>query len=120
MIDNGVILRAATEGALDADELTPTALDFYGGDLANMVYFVYVPQATGTSPTLDVEIEVSDDNSTFVDYLKFPQITAAGLYFLTGKTNKRYRRYAADTGGTTPNFGNVVIGCMPAGRYDKW
>lgn len=119
MIDKNIMLRDGAV-ALNADELTPTGVDFGGADLEPQAYTIWVPQATGTTPTLDVTIQVSDDNSTWVDYLKFPQITAKGKYTKTGKTRSRYRRAVCDVGGTTPNFGNVKIAPMPAGEYTDW
>lgn len=120
MIDSDLVLRAASAGNLAADELTPTGVDFGGPDLDAQTYMVHVPSASGTNPTLDVKIQESNDNSTWNDFLVFPQITTAGQYFVTGKSNARYRRYTADVGGTNPNFGAVVIAPVPAGRYTKW
>jgi len=120
MIDSDLLLRPSTAGNLTADELTPASVDFGGPDLEAQTYMVHVPSASGTSPTLDVKIQESDNDSTWRDFLAFEQISAAGQYFATGKSNARYRRYVADVGGSSPNFGAVVIAPVPAGRYKKW
>lgn len=122
MIDANMVLRAASAGNLNADEATPTGVDM-GVDLAPQVYMVYVPSVSGTSATLDVTIQESDDDSTYRTLGTFPQIvqaSAPGQYFITLKSNARYRRYTADVGGTTPNFGAVIIAPVPAGRYTNW
>ncbi|MGV3723740.1 MAG: hypothetical protein ACO1SX_22810 [Actinomycetota bacterium] len=63
-----------------------------------------VTGASGTSPTLDVKVQDSADNTTFVDLCSFDQKTAAGLDFATVETNKRYIRALATIGGDTPSF----------------
>lgn len=65
---------------------------------------------TGTSPTLDVKIQDSDDNSTFADVVgaTFTQVTGAAAsqqkkVIALDKTRK-YIRAVATIGGTTPSF----------------
>lgn len=91
-----------------------------GPSLVPETYMIYVPQATGTSPTLDVSIEESDDGSTWNEKTSMPQITVAGTYYQTVMSSKRYRRAVLTVGGTTPNFGLVMVGRVPAGQYTKW
>lgn len=122
MLDSNVLLRAPAAGALSASELTPTGVDM-GMDLVAQTYMVYVPSVSGTTATLDVIIQESDDNATWRDLGVFPQIvqaSAPGQYFITVKSNARYRRYKATLGGTTPNFGVTLIGPAPAGRHKNW
>lgn len=71
-------------------------------------YQVNIPvtAVTGTTPTLDVRIEESDDGGTnwFTVY-DFPRITATGIYrspFLPVTGNRV--RYVQTVGGTTPSF----------------
>ena len=68
---------------------------------------------TGTTPTLDVKIQDSADNSTFADLstpVAFTQVTAANnsqilrLEGLNATGRRRYIRVVATVGGTTPNF----------------
>lgn len=118
MLDKEMIMRTG-ETDLTADDLTPTANDFYGGDLVPLTYVAVVEKAAANT-SLALTIEVSDDNSTFVPYLKFPSITAAGVYRVTGKCNHRYRRCAADVTGTSPDFGAVVVAPELGGEYEDW
>lgn len=75
-------------------------------------YQVNIPvtAVTGTTPTLDVGIEESDDNGTnWFRVYDFPRITATGIYRspklpLTGNRV----RYVQTVGGTTPSFTRAV------------
>ena len=75
-------------------------------------YTVNIPvtAVTGTTPTLDVSIEESDDSGTnwFTVY-QFPRITAAGMYRspLIRMVGNRVR-YAQTVGGTTPSFTRAI------------
>lgn len=67
---------------------------------------------TGTSPTLDVEIQGSNDNSTWVKLGRFAQKTASDASttsFLELDLYFTYVRAVSTVGGTTPSFGSVVI-----------
>lgn len=73
---------------------------------------------SGTSPTLDVKIQ-GWDGTQYVDIVSFPQKTGTGAY-------KKYVRFAAPydkiravatKGGTSPSFGKVQCGLVPAGEY---
>ena len=73
---------------------------------------------TGTTPTLDVKIQDSADNSTFADLatpVAFTQITAANnsqilrLEGLNATGRRRYIRAVATVGGTTPNFTSSCV-----------
>lgn len=122
IFDAQLMLRAAAAGALgDADELTPASKDFGGPDQHPLTYVLIVPIApTGGSPTLDVTIQESDNDSTWRTVLSFPQVNAKGKYFVTGKLDGRYRRYTATTGGTTPGFGTVLIAPVIGGLYEDF
>lgn len=121
IIDNNLVLRAASEGTFDASETSATGVDFGGPDLFAKTYMVRAPSKAGTSPTLDVKIQESDNNSDWRDFLAFPQITVAGEYFVTGKSNARYRRHYSVLGGSgSPAFGAVEIAPVAGGRYTNW
>lgn len=75
-------------------------------------YEVNIPVTvvTGTTPTMDVNIEESDDTGTnwFVVY-SFPRITTTGIYrspLLPFKGNRI--RYTQTIGGTTPSFTRAI------------
>lgn len=68
-IDSALILRAA--GDITATETT-TAIEVEGGSMADVV--LTWTGNSGTSPTLDCELEVSvDGGSTYEDLIKFRQ-----------------------------------------------
>ena len=75
-------------------------------------YEVNIPVTvvSGTSPTLDVSIEESDDTGTnWYKVYDFPRITATGIYrspaipFLGNRV-----RYVQTVGGTTPSFTRAI------------
>jgi hypothetical protein len=60
-----------------------------------------------TTPTLDVKIQESDDNTTFTDIVgaTFVQVTASNnLQAIVFLRSKRYCRAVATIAGTTPSF----------------
>lgn len=121
MIDSDLLLRSdATHISGSCSATNLTGVDFGGADKAPMTYVVSIPTVTGGSPTLDVKIQESDNDSTYRDFMAFPQITAAGQYFVTGQSNARYRRAVITVGGTTPVFQSTLIAPVPAGRYTNY
>jgi len=73
-------------------------------------YNVIVTAVSGTSPTMDVVVQESDDTGTnWYDIYHFPRITAAGQYRspLIPQTGNRVR-YVRTIGGTSPSFTNAV------------
>jgi hypothetical protein len=74
-----------------------------------------VSAGTGTSPTLDLKVQESDDNSTFTDVSggAFTQVAGSASVqkiSLNKDELKRYIRIAKDVGGTTPSFSVSVKG----------
>jgi len=112
------MLRATAAGDLDANEATPTALNIGQVPHKGITVRMVVPQATGTSPTLDVTVEVSDtQGGTYNTIASFEQINAAGEYAVRFSLpyGRPWMRYTATVGGTTPNFGAVQIGVTIGG-----
>ena len=73
---------------------------------------LHVGTVSGTSPTLDVTIEESTDNSTFtaISGAAFAQITASSKALaLNFKRSKRYVRAVATIAGTSPSFACAVL-----------
>lgn len=70
-----------------------------------------VGAASGTTPTLDVKLQESDDNATFTDITgaTFAQRAAAGNETIHFRTRKRYVRAVATIGGGTPSFTFAVV-----------
>jgi hypothetical protein len=66
----------------------------------------------GTTPTLDVKIQESDDGTTWTDSgVAFTQVTSGSSFQVLVATAEKFKRYirAVDTvGGTNPSFGRSV------------
>ena len=78
-------------------EFSPTT----GGGVASL----HVTAASGTTPTLDVKIQHSDDDTVWVDLLSFTQATGAtSERVAVSGTVERYTRAAWTIAGTTPSF----------------
>ena len=77
-----------------------------------MSYQVNIPVTvvSGTTPTLDVSIEESDDTGTnWFKVYDFPRITAVGMYRSPVITlNGNRVRYVQTVGGTTPSFTRAI------------
>jgi hypothetical protein len=75
-------------------------------------YVVNIPvtAVSGTSPTLDVVVQESDDDGTnWFDVYAFPRITATGMYRSPPLTLRGNRvRYVQTVGGTTPSFTRAI------------
>lgn len=93
------IASAALTTSTTTAAITPTT---------GISYQVNIPvtAVTGTSPTLDVTIEESDDTGTnWYKVYDFPRITAVGIYRSPVITLVGNRvRYVQTVGGTTPSF----------------
>lgn len=95
--------RTATANGTGADLKTYAAP---GPGSQQMKAIITCGTAAGTTPTLDVKLQESDDNSTFTDIsgATFTQLTAAGSEEIEFQTNKRYVRAVATIAGTSPSF----------------
>lgn len=72
-----------------------------------MVIGVAVSAASGTTPTLDCEVEWSADGTNFASApvaQTLGQLTAAGAEFLRVEAQAKYYRIAATIAGTSPSF----------------
>ena len=97
-----------------------TEVDFGAGDVRPLTYTLNVTAASGTSPTLDVKIQESaTSGSGHYDALNFQQISAAGVYRVTGRLDRRYRRAVFTVGGTSPSFTCELYPEM-GGEYTKF
>jgi len=133
MYDVELMLRSGLDAEglpldLEASEQAEDWVDFGGPDRVPLTYDVVVPEIADALNTLDVIIQVSDDEDGAVveDTFTLPQITGAaavGVYRITFKTPHRYRQQyntVAAGGGAAPNFGVVVIGPQLGGEYDQF
>lgn len=79
---------------------------------------IHVPQASGTTPTLDAKIQESDTlGSGYTDLVTFDQITAAGQYRRAIVSKRKHIRSVLTVGGTSPNFGKVQVYIDSGGEY---
>lgn len=105
--DTAVALAlAATAARTTTGSGTAIDLQQYDGEAALVLDSA---AGSGTSPTLDVTLEHSDDNSSFsaVSGVAFTQVTgAASMQKISINRNelKRYVREKHTIGGTTPSF----------------
>ena len=105
------LVNMVVSGASFTPGAQTTTANGTGVDLANGTEstnaVLNVGTVTGTTPTLNVKMQESDDNTTFLDIAgaTFTQVTATTarqvIRFLRGK---RYCRCVATIAGTTPSF----------------
>ena len=98
------ITSAALTATATSATITPAA-----GSISQE-FNIIVTAVSGTSPTMDVVVQESDDSGTnWYDVYHFPRITATGQYRspLIPLSGNRIR-YVRTVGGTTPSFTNAV------------
>jgi hypothetical protein len=76
-----------------------------------MQFFLSVGAKSGTSPTLNVKIQESDDDSTYTDvsdgaFTEATDVTTENIY---AKVTKKYIRAYGPLGGTSPTFDFCVV-----------
>jgi hypothetical protein len=76
------------------------------GEIQDVFLHVYCSAASGTTPTLNVSLEESDDGSTWTAIAgsAVPQLTAAGNAGGNATPAKKYVRATSVVAGTTPSF----------------
>lgn len=122
MLDaNLLIADGGTTYNLAASPLTESFVDLSGPQVKGLSLLVMVPQAAGSSPTLDISLECSDNGSSKNgrDY-ELPQITAAGIYRITVHQPSRYIRSVSTMTGAGADFGGVVMGFTFGGDQAKF
>jgi hypothetical protein len=118
MYDVNLMFRnGSTAGDLTTTETTGSKNMGPDDEERGTDYLVHVP-AFVVGTTLDVKIQVSDDDSNWNDFLAFPQIVAVGNYHAIGATRSPYRRAILTVGGVSPNFGAVDV--APAIGRQEW
>jgi hypothetical protein len=94
--------------AVTVDGNSPNTEDVGGASCLRLT--LDVTARTGTSPTLDVSLQHSDDGTTFRALGSFDQKTAVGAEKKTFGPCARFVRAVFDVGGTSPNFTFTVKG----------
>ena len=112
----GTVLNAATSPVLVTDVTsaaltsTTTTAAFTPGNGTAYSISLPVTVVSGTTPTLDVSVEESDDTGTnWFKVYDFPRITGTGIYRspLIRMTGNRVR-YVQTVSGTTPSFTRAI------------
>lgn len=92
--------------------ITTTATVNASNPGAGCSYIINIPVTvvSGTSPTLDIDVQESDDTATNWQIVySFPRITATGIYRSPKIAfNGNRIRYVQTVGGTTPSFTRAV------------
>ena len=94
---------------------TGTGVDVGLEYLDDAMAILNVGTVTGTSPTLDVTIQGSTDDSTYTTITTFSQVTAStklgagAVKMTTSGTNYRYVRALCTIAGTSPVFPVSVV-----------
>ena len=109
------------------DETTLTANK--NGDAFDRMWMPHTPVVvrlsvtgtiSGTSPTLTVKVQGSDDASTWTDIKSFTQVTTSETEeFIRILCPYKYIRAVATKGGTSPSYGLVQCSVVPAGRFTE-
>lgn len=117
MIDNNVAQAQTRVSLIPLADITSTATGTgvsIVGYVGEAKFLAVAKNVAGTSPTLDIKLQESDDDSTYTDVTDgaFTQVTAAGTkaavaHTLNVKVDglKKYIRAVATIGGTdSPQF----------------
>lgn len=102
--------KAATVQASASQTVTFNSAGLELGDKGTVRLTLDVTAATGTSPTLDVTMETSQDNATWTSLGTFAQKTTTGSEFKIFSGCGRFVRAACTIGGTTPDFTFSIAG----------
>ena len=105
-IEDGKILEALAARTATGNS---ASLDNSASSASGAGLYLQVTAASGSSPTLDIVVQHSADDSTFTTLATFTQATAIGAERKTASgTVNRYLRVAATVGGSSPSFTYTV------------
>ena len=108
-----------TSAALTEDKNGEAIVRHWMKDVPAVFKLAVTGTISGTAPTLDVKIQESDDNSDWTDVKSFTQVTTtAFVQYIRALPSKKYIRAVADVGGTSPSYGKVQCGIVPAGEHE--
>lgn len=107
-LKNALIQKATLRPKAETATVNGVGIDLRDSQFNPFTAFLTVGAVSGTSPTLNVKIQESDDDSTYSDITgaTFAQVTAANAEeaILVKNRSKRYVRAVATIAGTTPSF----------------
>jgi hypothetical protein len=120
MLDSNLLLLKRTAALLVADSPLTGTGKLVGVSLAPETWLIHVPTvANTTTPVMTVLIQESDNDSDYYT-IATRVITTPGEYYETVLSSRTYRRVYITITGTSADFGLVVVGRVPAGRYTNW
>lgn len=96
--------------ASGAKTTTGTSTGILLGHRRSVSLLLDVTVRSGTTPTLDVVVQTSNDNSTWRTLVTFAQATAVSSARMSAGGADRYVRLSYTIGGTTPSFTFSVTG----------
>lgn len=106
--DSLAVLRASSAATAN---YTTTAVDLGVGQCTpanGYAVRLLCTAASGTTPTMDVVVQHSSDNSAWTALCTFEQMTTTGEKYRRVQSPKRYLRLSTTIGGTTPSFTHAV------------
>lgn len=109
--DNGLYNGEVLENATYTATASGTARDNSVATGNGGAGFLIVTAKSGTSPTADIKITHSADNSTYADLVTFTQATNTTseiVQVAKGTTVNRYLKVEATIGGSTPSFSAII------------
>lgn len=75
-----------------------------------LILTLVTSSTTGTSPTLNIIVQDSDDGTTWYTHTTIAEITADGTVITRIDKFRKFVRYNMTIGGTTPSFTIVITG----------
>jgi len=123
--DNNLQLKASGVCSTSTAVVEGTAVDFGGPDKYPTVVRLNVTSTgVNTDTELIVTIEECDtEDGRFVDAAVFEPITGnagEGVYHITHRFTKRYRRCTEQVSGDTASTFTTQIDIVPQGRYNSF
>jgi hypothetical protein len=119
--DQIVGFKALKDHAAETTDTDGTAFDAQAAAYQGPLFGVHLTAVGATADTLDLVIEGSDDNSTFVTVATFDQITLSDVGtelkagFDASKGPMRYYRYSSTiSSGGSFTYSVFLIGTMPS------
>lgn len=102
---------AVTDIASAALITTTTTAAITPGNIMSAEFQIAVTAVSGTTPTLDVQIQISKDAGTnWIPIYDFPRITTTGIYYTPILRLEGNRiRYVQTVSGTTPSFTRSLV-----------
>lgn len=109
-LENQVVLGQSFPIVARTANANGTSVDCVQASGKVLTAYIDVGAVTGTTPTNDVKVQSSDDNTNWFDVTgaTFAQLVTAsanvGIRLISFQGQRRYHRLVTTIGGTTPSF----------------